>query len=918
MEMSIPIKLVLLMHIFIFQYASICSFSSYSTTNSTNADMLALLAIKSKIQLPPNSPILSSWNSNTSLCNWHGVSCSLRHKQRVSGLNISYMNIHGTISPHIGNLSFLRVLNLSSNSLRGPIPETVGQLHRLRVLNLRDNQLEGSIPSTINGQSLEVVHLQYNHLVGSIPSSLLNISTLRVMVLSFNRISASIPMDMCRTLPKLEMLLLSVNPLGGHIPTSFCLCRNLKHIELSENGLTGSIPTDLGCLSQLKSLNLATNQLTGTIPASLGNLSKLESLDLSENNLYGKLFAGFSFPKLTELYLRGNRFSGRIPDSISNASMLKTIEFSNNSFSGPVPMTLGSLWYLEYLNVQINKLTNHPSQKKLHFLTSLTQCRKLQVLNIGSNPLNAALPESIGNLSTSLEIFSMYSSQIQGVLPSQIGNLSSLLGLDGSSNDLVGALPSSMGNLKKLQSLFLDGNRLQGNLPNEVCQLTSLSTFIVAENNLSGLIPSCFGNNLTKINRIYFSSNAFTSIPNTMWSLTNAWFMNFSHNSLTGYLSPEIGKLVILQTLDLSNNRFSGTIPATLSNLKMLQQLNMSHNAFQGNIPISIVDLASLESLDLSSNNLSGIIPESLEKLRYLNFLNLSFNMLSGPVPVNGAFPNFSIRSFMGNRDLCGNSSKLKLLPCPDTAPTRSRKATFWLKYVLPPIASVILGVLLLTLYMKCWRKSKNLSLSSTGLSLKLGHKHISYYDLLSATNNLGEANLLGSGSFGSVYKGTMPDGEIVAVKVFDLEVEGAVTSFDRECQVLRNVRHRNLVKIITCCSNLDFRALILQYMPNGSLEKLLYNQGPNSLDILQRMNIMIDVAMGIEYLHHGYSEPIVHCDLKPSNVLLDEDMVAHVADFGIAKILAKYKSMTQTGTLGTLGYIAPGNFIYFFSLDYI
>ncbi|XP_015898342.3 probable LRR receptor-like serine/threonine-protein kinase At3g47570 [Ziziphus jujuba] len=258
----------------------------------------------------------------------------------------------------------------------------------------------------------------------------------------------------------------------------------------------------------------------------------------------------------------------------------------------------------------------------------------------------------------------------------------------------------------------------------------------------------------------------------------------------------------------------------------------------------------------------------------------------------------------MGNHDLCGNS-KLKLPPCPNATHPKSKKVTFWLKYVLSPIAALIVGVLLLILYVKFWRKSKNLPVSSIDESIKLGHKYISYYELLGATNDLSEANLLGIGSFDSVYKGTMTDGEIVAVKVFDLQVEGAITSFDRECQVLRNVRHRNLVKIISSCSNLDFRALVLQYMLNGSLEKWLYNRGPNCLDILQRMDIVLDVALGLEYLHHGYSEPIVHCDLKPSNILLDEDMVAHIGDFGIAKILAKYKSMTQTATLGTMGYIA-------------
>ncbi|KAF8392773.1 hypothetical protein HHK36_021010 [Tetracentron sinense] len=148
-----------------------------------------------------------------------------------------------------------------------------------------------------------------------------------------------------------------------------------------------------------------------------------------------------------------------------------------------------------------------------------------------------------------------------------------------------------------------------------------------------------------------------------------------------------------------------------------------------------------------------------------------------------------------------------------------------------------------------------------------------------------------------------MYDGTITAVKVLDLQVEGAMKSFDAECQVLRNVTHRNLVKIISSCSNLDFRALIVQYMPNGSLEKLLYS---HNYFLVQRTNIMIDVRLALEYLHHDYLEPVVHCDLKPTNVLLDEDMVAHVGDFSLAKVLAKYKSTTQTSTLGTIGYIAP------------
>jgi LRR receptor-like serine/threonine-protein kinase FLS2 len=134
----------------------------------------------------------------------------------------------------------------------------------------------------------------------------------------------------------------------------------------------------------------------------------------------------------------------------------------------------------------------------------------------------------------------------------------------------------------------------------------------------------------------------------------------------------------------------------------------------------------------------------------------------------------------------------------------------------------------------------------------------------------------------------------------------GALKSVDAECKVIRAIRHRNLVKVISTCSNFEFKALILQYMSNGSLERWLYSYN-YCLNLFQRVNIMVDVASALDYLHHDQLESVVHCDLKPTNILLDEDMVAHVSDFGIAKILVEHKDAIQTKTLGTLGYIAPG-----------
>ncbi|XP_038701904.1 probable LRR receptor-like serine/threonine-protein kinase At3g47570 [Tripterygium wilfordii] len=255
--------------------------------------------------------------------------------------------------------------------------------------------------------------------------------------------------------------------------------------------------------------------------------------------------------------------------------------------------------------------------------------------------------------------------------------------------------------------------------------------------------------------------------------------------------------------------------------------------------------------------------------------------------------------SFLENTELCG---ELLLKPC---SRQNSNTKHILLKYIVPVVAAVLIFVSLLCILRAFKQKNKN-SIPSSSDSIQIPeHKMITYHELRRATNDFSEGNMLGIGSYGSVYMGTISDGIVVAVKVLNPKAEGAFKSFDAECKVLQTTRHRNLVKIITSCSNLDFRALIMEYMSNGSLEKWLYSENRN-LNLFQRVNIMIDVATTLDYLHYSQSDPIVHCDLKPSNILLDEDMVAHVGDFGIAKILPKAEDAMHTMTLGTIGYVAP------------
>ena len=167
----------------------------------------------------------------------------------------------------------------------------------------------------------------------------------------------------------------------------------------------------------------------------------------------------------------------------------------------------------------------------------------------------------------------------------------------------------------------------------------------------------------------------------------------------------------------------------------------------------------------------------------------------------------------------------------------------------------------------------------------------------------------------------TLSDGTLVAVKFFQLQKDKVEKSFRVECIVLQKVRHRNLVRIITSCSNLHFKGLVFEFMSNGSLEKHLYpNRDDNNgedvcdMELKTRLDIAIDVAHAIEYLHHNSFVQVVHCDLKPNNVLLDEDMSGHVADFGIARLIDETSDGSITSTLslkGSVGYI-PTSMTFF------
>lgn len=186
-------------------------------------------------------------------------------------------------------------------------------------------------------------------------------------------------------------------------------------------------------------------------------------------------------------------------------------------------------------------------------------------------------------------------------------------------------------------------------------------------------------------------------------------------------------------------------------------------------------------------------------------------------------------------------------------------------------------------------------------------HLRMSRNELLAATANFREENLIGRGGFSSVYKGILPNGRVVAVKWMKMEGESLPEKkFFAELKILGRLRHRNLLKILGYFTDSEEMALILEFMPNGSLENLLHGEVQCPLEWKQRLNIAIGVAQGLTYLHHESRTRVVHCDLKPSNVLLDEDFVPRIADFGVAKASNLHMTQSSCGPAWTIGYTAP------------
>lgn len=666
--------------------------------------------------------------------------------------------------------------------------------------------------------------------------------------------------------------------LSGVIPdTTIGKLVKLQSLDLSNNKITG-LPSDFWSLGSLKSLNLSFNHLSGDLPSNVGNFGQLEILDLSSN-----------------------QFSGRIPEAISSLESLQVLKLDRNGFEFSMPL-------------------------------GILQCSSLVSLDLSGNKFNGSLHDGFGAAFPKLKYLNIAGNGFTGK-ESDFSGLTSITYLNISGNHFKGSVVGLFEG--PLEVLDLSRNQFQGH----ISQVNSSSSF-----DLSSLVYVDLSEN-------QLSGEFFNDLNEAQ----NLRHLNLAHNRFSKEQLLHIGMLSGLEYLNLSASNLIGEMPGDISMLSNLKTLDLSRNHLSGHIPL--LSIQKLQVLDLSYNNLSGDIPMKLiEKLPWMQRFNFSYNNLS--LCASEFSPETLNSAFMGSLNSCPIAAN------PDLFKRGAQKHRGLKLAVALTISMVFLLLGLMFLAFGCRRKTRmwevkqnsykeeqNISgpfsfqtdsttwvadvKQATSVPVVIFEKpllNFTFADLLSATSHFDRGTLLADGKFGPVYRGFLPGGVHVAVKVL---VHGSTMTDQeaaRELEYLGRIKHPNLVPLTGFCLAGDQRIAIYDYMENGNLQNLLHDlplgvqatedwstdtweeddnnsiQNIGSEGLLTtwrfRHKIALGTARALAFLHHGCSPPIIHRDVKASSVYLDLNLEPRLSDFGLAKIFGN--GLEDEIARGSPGYVPP------------
>ncbi|TKY64937.1 Inactive leucine-rich repeat receptor protein kinase [Spatholobus suberectus] len=865
-------------------------------TVQLNDDVLGLIVFKSDLHDP--SSYLASWNEDdVNPCSWQFVQCN-PETGRVSEVSLDGLGLSGKIGRGLEKLQHLTVLSLSRNNLSGSIS-----------------------PALTLSNSLERLNLSHNALSGSIPTSFVNMNSTKFLDLSENSFSGPIPKSFFESCSSLHHISLARNMFEGPVPGSLSRCSSLNSLNLSNNRFSGNVDfSGIWLLNRLRTLDLSNNALSGSLPNGISSIHNLKEILLKGNQFSGPLSTDIGFClHLSRLDFSDNQFSGELPESLGRLSSLSYFKASNNLFTSEFPQWIGNMTSLEYLELSNNQFTGSIPQ-------SIGELRSLAHLSISNNKLIGTIPSSLSSC-TKLSVIQLRGNGFNGTIPEGLFGLG-LEEIDLSQNELKGSIPAGSSRLlETLTNLDLSDNHLQGNIPAETGLLSKLRYLNLSWNDLHSQMPPEFG------------------------LLQNLTVLDLRNSALYGSVPADICDSGNLAVLQLDGNSLQGNIPEEIGNCSSLYFLSLSHNNLTGSIPKSMSKLNKLKILKLEVNELSGEIPMELGMLQSLLAVNISYNRLTGRLPTGSIFQNLDKSSLEGNLGLC---SPLLKGPCKmnvpkplvldpnaynnQIGPQRQRSESsvsgpvhrhrFLSVSAIVAISAsfvIVLGVIAVSLLNVSVRRRlsfvDNALESMCSSSSRSGSPATGKLILFDSQSSpdwisnpeslLNKASEIGEGVFGTLYKVPLgSQGRMVAIKkLISPNIIQYPEDFDREVRILGKARHPNLIALKGYYWTPQLQLLVTEFAPNGSLQAKLHERLPSSppLSWAIRFKILLGTAKGLAHLHHSFRPPIIHYNIKPSNILLDENYNPKISDFGLARLLTKLDRHVMSNRFqSALGYVAP------------
>ncbi|XP_058209740.1 probable leucine-rich repeat receptor-like serine/threonine-protein kinase At3g14840 [Rhododendron vialii] len=755
------------------------------------------------------------------------------------------------------------------------------------------------------------------------------------------------------TVCHITRIALKAQDLSGMLPPELTRLTYLEDIDLTRNYINGTIPPEWGSMMKLEKIKLLGNRLTGPIPKELANINTLTTINLEFNQLSGSIPLELgSLPLLEILRLTSNYFTGKLPEELANLTTLKDFRIGDNHFTGKMPNFIQNWVNLNKLVIQGSGLDG-PIPLGIGLLTNLSDLRISDL-----NGSQASFPP-LNNL-TSLKTLILRSCNIIGPLPQYLGTMTNLkILLDLSFNYLSGDIPSTFASLSSIYNMYLTGNLLSGPVPHwmletsnyidlsynnfsfgtsQDCQQRNKNLFgSSSKGNLSGNVSclslrsfrcernwssfyiNCGGKEVSLGGNMTYESDGDPARPSKFYQSKTNWAFSSTGNFLDNDHNRDSVKSSLLPTISVKETPLyvdARISPISLTyygfclvngsytvNLHFAEIMFNDGSAYSslGRRIFDIYIQGKLEQKDFNIADEAGGIGQAIIK-------NYTAVVTHGTLEIRlywagKGTTGIPTRGVYGPLISAISVNKLDYVP----PPKHTKRISAGI--VVGIVAAVAFAIILL-LSTFWWRgflnRKDNMEQDLKGLDLQTGS--FALRQIKAATNNFDDANKIGEGGFGSVYKGLLSDGTVIAVKQLSSKSKQGNREFVNEIGMISALQHSHLVKLYGCCIEGNQLLLVYEYMENNSLARALF--GPEGcqlqLDWLTRYKICIGIARGLAYLHEEARLKIVHRDIKATNVLLDKNLNAKISDFGLAKLDEEDNTHISTRIAGTYGYMAP------------